>query len=313
MINIKKQMTKATLALLLLVFGFYQARSQSVPFINIPVDPSLSGMGGISLSSENTPFAIYYNSAFMSLSNVKGGIGASFSLWQPKSTNNTLSTVTGYGKIGDKFAVGIGARYLTSPSYEVSDINGVITGIFTPKNMSVDLGLSYLLMPGLALGATVKYITSDIGGPQKGVAYAADLSAVYRLKGVHLGLYAKNIGSKISYGGSEYNLPANIGVGGSYKVSLSDIHSIEGALEGSYLLYEKGIATKIGVKYSFKEFLSICGGYHYGLNDTIVPKYATLGIGINPYKGARISISYLLTSKDSPLKNTLSASLGWVF
>ncbi len=313
MITIKKQISKATLALTLLVFGFNQANSQSVPFINTPVDPALLGMGGISLSSENTPFAIYYNSAFMSLSNVKGGIGASYSLWQPKSTNNTLSTVTGYSKFGDKFAIGIGARYLTSPSYEISDINGTVTGTFAPKNMSFDLGLSYLFTPDLSLGATVKYISSDIGGPQKGVAYAADLSAVYRLKGVLLGLYAKNIGSKICYGGGEYNLPANIGVGGSYKASFSDIHSIEGALEGSYLLYEKGIAAKVGVRYSFKEFISIYGGYHYGFNDTIVPKYATIGIGINPYKGARISVAYLLTSKDSPLKNTLSASLGWVF
>lgn len=261
MINIKK--TIITGAILLISAVSY---GQTVSFLNILQDARAMGMGGASVAMSANAFAMHNNPAAISLSESRFAIGANYTMWQPTSAKNNLMGIAGYFKIGDKFGIGLNGRYLTHPSYEVTDGGGAISTPFSPNEYAIDLGFSYKIISGLSIGATIKYIGSSMADSEfvpdylNGTAFAADIAVMYKLGKLNIALMGTNLGTKISYGATDifgkYNLPAMIKAGVGYDLILAEKHKLTATLEANYLIYQKGFAAGAGVEYSFADSAS---------------------------------------------------------
>lgn len=286
--------------------------AQSVSFVNVSPDARTLSMGGASLASEADAYSLYNNPSAMALGTRKMAVGASYTLWQPKTARNALSGVAGFGKIGDKLAIGAGVRYFTHQPYNLSGPNGVITGSYTPKEYAAELGVAYRIIPGLSVGAAAHFIGSDLSEQGQTTAIAADVAATYSVKGFTASVGATNIGGKIKYATTEYALPSMGRFGLGYTLHSADTHRVSVTAEGDYLLDSQSVMGGLGIEYAFREMVAVRAGYHYGEETKGIPSYASAGIGVC-FAGITLDAAYLIAGGDSPLKNSLSVSLGYRF
>lgn len=286
------------------LFFAAQIYGQSLPFLNISSDPVAQSMGGVSLTLATTPMSVSGNASMLVHADGMLGVSASHTLWQPELQGNNLSSVSGYGKIGDKLAVGIAGKYFSYLPYDVVSDVGYISGTFTPVEYSAEAAVAYRIIAGLSVGVNVRYISSSMAEEMSGSAIGADLSATYKLGNLKVAAAVTNIGSDVKYGENPYKLPAMAKVGAGYVLNVAKTHSIGLHVEGDYLLYQSAFMAGIGAEYSFKDLLSVRGGYHLGSNG-VVPSYASVGAGVQ-FAGFALNAFYLIG-----LHNTFGFSLAF--
>ncbi|MDR0865402.1 MAG: PorV/PorQ family protein, partial [Candidatus Symbiothrix sp.] len=216
---------KRYFAIIMLIGIVTLAQGQSVPFLNFFSDARTAAMGNAGFAVAS-PFAVNRNTAAILLNDVYSTeIGASYLSWQPQVTNSTLINAAGYTPYGNAgFAAGI--RYNTLDAIETTDEQGNVLGSFSPSEYAMEVGFGYRINPTIALGASLRYISSDLGGEKKTSAMAADISALYNSKNLSAGVGFSNVGSKIDYGNSEYALPARIQSGIAYRLLDKEEHSV---------------------------------------------------------------------------------------
>ncbi len=289
-----------------------ELNAQNVSFINISPDTQSMGIGGASVAIGANAFAIYNNPAAMAMSDRTVAFAASYGMWQPQYSNNTLIGVSGFGKIGDKFGIGLSGRYFTHQPFNVTTTTGAIMGQFSPVEYAIDLGASYRVIDILSVGANVRYISSRLGESNVAAAIAADIAVMLKLDDISVALAATNLGSKINYGTADYSLSSMIKAGAAYNLRFAQTQRVSLSAEGDYLLKEKGLMAGFGAEYSYNELVMVRLGYHYGDSEKAIPSYASVGLGLQ-FAGVSVNAAYLLASSGSPLKNTLSFSLGYSF
>lgn len=292
------------------------AGAQTAGFLDVNPDPISMGMAGTGTVLETTPFAMWNNASGAALGEEKMQIGAAYSLWQPSATSNNVFAVAGYGKVAKFMTVSAGFRYFGYDAYNVTGSDGIVTGSFKPVEMQASIGLGFRILPILSLGANVSYVHSDLGGPQKGQAVSADFGALLDLKFIRVGVTAANIGSKISYGYSAYDLPTNVklGVGTVQKFGNNDMHALSVNLEGGIAVGATSLFAGIGAQYEYNELFRVSAGYHYGDAETqFVGSYASVGLGVKVF-GVLLNAAYLIgTGDNSPIGNTFTVGIGYAF
>jgi hypothetical protein len=285
---------------------------QSVQFLNITPDARTISMGNTSVAMSANAFAIYNNTA-ATIFRKGGAIAASYTMWQPKSSKNNLINLSGYSRVGEKIALAAGFRYFNYPSQEIINGEGISAGSFSPKEYSISFGGAYLIAPSLSAAVNINYTSSSIGKESEGSAVSGDISLMYKINKISLGLSANNIGSKVDYGYSKYNLPMRIRVGaGISELLANDEHNIAANIEAGYLVEESSVFAGIGAEYNYNKMLFFRLGGYYGDKQKAMPPFASIGVGFN-IKGVVLNGAYLLAGSDSPLKNTISISLGYEF
>lgn len=303
---------KQRILILIMVLFSAQIYAQSVEFVNISSDPTYYSLGGANLTADANAFSVTGNASAMALGEQKMAVGAGYGIWQPKGINDGMVSISGYGLIIGKFAVGLNGKYMLHKPYDIISGNGTIRDEkFTPTDMSIDLGVAYRIINGLSVGVNVRYISSKLYDEASGSAIAADVSVSYRLKGLRLAVAATNLGSKINYGYSPYNLPAmaKLGIGYSYDINPKNVISVHA--EGDYLLYKKGLMAGIGAEYAYNDMISARVGYHYGDKNSI-PSFASAGIGVKVI-GITLNAAYVLGFSNSPVNGSMMFSLGYEF
>ena len=124
-------------------------------------------------------FSLYNNTAATVLSDTKGALGASYTLWQTGRTNH-LAALSGFSMLGQKNAISLGFRSYLHPVSELSNPEGNVTDTYKPLEFSVDLGYAYKIAENFSAGATLHYIRSQMGPEHAGNAFAADLGLLYK-------------------------------------------------------------------------------------------------------------------------------------
>ena len=195
----------------------------------------------------------------MSLSDNKLSVAASYGMWQPSSSNNSIFGISGFGKIGDKIGVGISGKYFTHQPYNITGDNGYVTGTYSPKEFAVEAGASYSFIKILSIGVTLRYINSDLGGETSGKAFSADVALMMKLKGSNAAIAVSNLGTKVNYGFDDYSLPAMAKAGVAYNLNFAKSNRISVSVEGDYLIYKNEFMAGAGLEYSFKELISVRG------------------------------------------------------
>jgi hypothetical protein len=183
------------------------------------------------------------------------------------------------------------------------------------------------LTEDFSIGGTIRYIHSNLTGSgiqnqtsdsRPGNSLAVDLGVFYNKRllsnnsVVAFGANISNLGNKISYSDAETKdfIPANLRIGGSYKMELDPDNSLTFALDFNKLMVPsnylgssgkpflqgtfqsftdspqgfKGelheITTSIGIEYWYKQFFAGRVGYFYENFSTGNRKYLTAGVGL---------------------------------
>lgn len=280
------------------------------------------GMGNTGVASSANAFSVWRNAAKSVFSDRKAEIGYSYTPWMRELIKgNDLHAVGGYYNIDDKQGVTAGFRYFKHAEIDLLDDDAT----FTPKDWSVEAGYARILAEGLSVGATARFVRSDLSGVEKDAvanAVAFDLGVYYRHTlgedGKSLwavGLQAANFGTKIDYGHGKYDQPAKIGIGGMIDHAFSDKHRLQGTLDAACrVLPNTCWEWALGAEYAACDKVFVRGGYHWGEENNRMQRYGTVGLGV---RMCHISAdaSYVLPEKDSFLKNTwqvaVAVDLGW--
>lgn len=298
--------------------------SEAASFLTITPDARSAGMGDAGTALSADAFSFFHNAATSLFSKEKAELSYSYTPWMRNLTSgNALHSVGGYYKIGDKQSVIAGFRSFNHSGIDITDEHGNITNSFKPSEWALDLGYSRLILNNLSISLTLRYINSDMGsyaGASAGSAVAFDLGAYYRHKmkcmeekaSWAVGLQIANIGSKIKYLHTKYDLPGKIALGGSVHLPFSEKHELQGALDFGYQIIPSGSTTfysALGAEYIFMKHGVLRGGYHFGDKNKGNSGYGTVGCGVRYYH-IRGDFSYLLANSDSALKNTYRITIG---
>jgi len=338
--------------------------STAVPFLRIAPDARSAGMGDAGIAVSADANAQYWNVAKLPFSSKKSGLSFTYTPWLKAMTPDMsllyFSGYTRFGNEGDQ-AISGSVRYFNLGRLKFSDLDGQPAGSGRPNEFSIDLGYSRRLSDHLSAGLSLRYIRSSVmsGANVPGVsnkagsAMSADLAVFYTQskageqqgKGLSLGAVLSNLGSKIAYNDLQKNyLPANLGLGAAYLISLEESHQLTFALDinkllvptprdssatgtGQYHIPEKTVAGgvfssfgdapdgfseelrefqfSLGAEYWYRQQFALRAGYFHENRTKGNRQYFTLGLGVK-YKLLQLNGSYLIPTSKTTVRNPLA-------
>ena len=197
--------------------------NSAVTSLAIAPDARGGGMGDIGAATEADAYSQYWNPAKYPFNIARAGVGISYTPWLRKLVNDiNLANLVGFYRIGDYSAVHASLRYFSLGEVFLADMDDMT---IKPYELAFDAGYSRMLSETFSMAVNLRFILSDIkydytAESSAGKAFAADI-ALYRL-GYFMagnrecsfgwGLNISNIGSKITYGGSDNSefIPTNL-------------------------------------------------------------------------------------------------------
>lgn len=264
-------------------------------------DAKTLGMGGVAMTTLSGSHAIYNNSATAIFSPLPSQVSSSYY----RQGHNDYYAVTGYcrfdninlaqigwrqylrGKgdndmaidlgysrrIGDKWAVGIVARYmhLKRPDTTADALSADLSAAYAlPLE---NLGSYSVLRAGAKLGNLGAYLNSTPYSLPMNLTVGAALDTF--LSDAH----QLTVGTDLGY----YFTPSQV----------------------------SGFQMSLGAEYNLMQLFQLRAGYHYG-ERSAYPSYASVGAGVRILH-LRLDFAYLFAKKSSWLRNTYSISFGLDF
>ncbi|MCD8202816.1 MAG: type IX secretion system outer membrane channel protein PorV, partial [Prevotella sp.] len=224
----------------------------SVTSQTIAPDARAAGMGDVGAATDPDVNSQYWNPAKYPFCISRAGVALNYTPWLRQLVNDMdLAYVAGYYRIGDYSAVSASLRYfsLGEVMLDYSAEDNYMT--INPYEMSLDVAYSLMLSERFSIAAGVRWIYSDLtydytDDTSPGSAFAADLAMYYntyfnigqRECQFALGLNISNIGSKITFGGSDYSefIPTNLRLGISFLIPIDEYNRFTIAADANKLL-----------------------------------------------------------------------------
>ena len=221
----------------------------SVTSLAIAPDARAGAMGDIGAATEADVNSQYWNPAKYPFNVARAGVGISYTPWLRKLVNDiNLANLTGFYRIGDYSAVHASLRYFSLGEVYLADMPDMT---IKPYEMAIDAGYSRMLSETFSMAVNLRFILSDIkydytAESSAGKAFAADI-ALYRL-GYFMagnrecsfgwGLNISNIGSKITYGGSDNSefIPTNLRLGCNMTIPFNEYNKFSFGIDLNKLL-----------------------------------------------------------------------------
>ena len=231
------------------VKNVFNPEQYGVTSLAIAPDARGGSMGDIGAATEADIFAQYWNPAKYPFNVARSGVGISYTPWLRKLVSDiNLANVTGFYRIGDYSAVSASLRYFSLGEVYLSDMEDMT---IKPYELAVDVGYSRMLSQCFSMGVNLRFIFSDIkydytAESSAGKAFAADI-AMYRLGyfmmgnrecSLGWGINISNIGTKISFGGSDDAefIPTNLRLGLNFTVPFNEYNKFSLAFDANKLL-----------------------------------------------------------------------------
>ena len=231
------------------VKNVFNPEQYGVTSLAIAPDARGGSMGDIGAATEADIFAQYWNPAKYPFNVARAGVGISYTPWLRKLVSDiNLANVTGFYRIGDYSAVSASLRYFSLGEVYLSDMQDMT---IKPYELAVDVGYSRMLSQCFSMGVNLRFIFSDIkydytAESSAGKAFAADI-AMYRLGyfmvgnrecSLGWGINISNIGTKISFGGSDDAefIPTNLRLGLNFTVPFNEYNKFSLAFDANKLL-----------------------------------------------------------------------------
>jgi hypothetical protein len=229
--------------------NFFNPVNTAATFMSIAPDARGGSMGDIGAGTEADVNSQYWNPAKYPFNVARAGVGVSYTPWLRKLVNDiNLANIAGFYRIGDYSAVHASLRYFSLGEVFLADMDDMT---IKPYEMAIDAGYSRMLSETFSMAVNLRFILSDIkydytAESSAGKAFAADI-ALYRL-GYFMagnrecsfgwGINISNIGSKISYGGSDYSefIPTNLRIGCNLTVPFNEYNKFSFGIDLNKLL-----------------------------------------------------------------------------
>lgn len=230
----------------------------AVPFLRIVSDARSGAMGDVGIGLSPDANAMHFNQSKLVLAEQPLGISATYTPWLRSLGLNDvyLAYLTGYYKLDDLQAIGVGLRYFSLGDINFTDENGNPTGTGRPNEFEVTAAYSRVLTEKLSAAVGAKFIYSNLASGQQvdgtiidaGTAGAADISFTYKTEveangndsDLMIGLAVTNIGSKITYTNAANSqkdfLPTNLGIGAGWTFNFDNYNSLTIATDVNKLL-----------------------------------------------------------------------------
>lgn len=219
----------------------------------IAPDARAGGMGDVGAATDPDVASQYWNPAKYPFCISRAGIGLNYTPWLRQLVSDmNIAYLSGYYRIGDYSAVSASLHYFSLGEVYFSDSNGDVSDMtIKPYEMSFDVGYSMMLSETFSIGAAVRYLFSDMSYSateevSASGAFAADLACYYqnyvnigqRECQLGLGLNISNIGSKITFGGSDRSefIPTNLRLGASLMIPINEYNRFTIAADANKLL-----------------------------------------------------------------------------
>ncbi len=227
----------------------------SVTSLAIAPDARGGGMGDVGAATEADVNSQYWNPAKYPFCVGRAGAAISYTPWLRKLVNDiNLANLAAFYRIGDYSALSASLRYfsLGEVSLGWGDDGGATDGMtINPYEMAIDVAYSRMLSEVFSMGVGMRFIYSDItydytSESSAGKAFAADIAMYYnnyvmmgrRECNLAFGLNISNIGSKISYGGTDNSefIPTNLRLGLNLTVPFDDYNRFSIAADVNKML-----------------------------------------------------------------------------
>lgn len=225
----------------------------SVTSQTIAPDARSAGMGDVGVATDPDATSQFWNPAKYPFCISRAGVALNYTPWLRQLVSDMdLAYLSGYYRIGDYSAVSGSLRYFSLGEVITSSGQaGENDMTITPYEMSLDVAYSLMLSETFSISAGVRWIYSDITydyteETTPASAFAADLSCYYqnyinlgqRECQLGLGMNISNIGSKITFGGSDESefIPTNLRLGASLMIPVNEYNRFTIAADANKLL-----------------------------------------------------------------------------
>ena len=219
----------------------------------IAPDARSAGMGDVGVATDPDATSQFWNPAKYPFCISRAGVALNYTPWLRQLVSDMdLAYLSGYYRIGDYSAVSGSLRYFSLGEVMLSSGQGEQYDMtINPYEMSLDVAYSLMLSETFSISAGVRWIYSDLTydyneDTAPGSAFAADLSCYYqnyinlgqRECQLGLGLNISNIGSKITFGGSDESefIPTNMRLGAALMIPVNEYNRFTIAADANKLL-----------------------------------------------------------------------------
>ena len=219
----------------------------------IAPDARSAGMGDVGVATDPDAASQFWNPAKYPFCISRAGVALNYTPWLRQLVSDMdLAYLSGYYRIGDYSAVSGSLRYFSLGEVMLSSGQGEQYDMtIYPYEMSLDVAYSLMLSETFSISAGVRWIYSDLTydyneDTAPGSAFAADLSCYYqnyinlgqRECQLGLGLNISNIGSKITFGGSDESefIPTNMRLGAALMIPMNEYNRFTIAADANKLL-----------------------------------------------------------------------------
>ena len=229
---------------------FFNPVNTAVTSQTIAPDARSAGMGDVGAATDPDAVSQYWNPAKYPFCISRAGVALNYTPWLRQLVSDMdLAYLAGYYRIGDYSAISGSLRYFSLGEVYLTQSGEGMT--INPYEMSMDVAYSMMLSEKFSIAAGVRWIYSDLTydyteDTSPGSAFAADLSCYYqdyvnlgeRECQLGLGLNISNIGSKITFGGTDRSefIPTNLRLGTSLMIPVNEYNRFTIALDANKLL-----------------------------------------------------------------------------
>lgn len=224
-----------------------------IPILQIAPDAIAGALGDAGAAYEPNAYSQHWNNAKIAFAPNEMSITTTYTPWLRKLDPEMNFLYLGaYKRINKRSAVAASLTYFTLGKIDHTDEYGNAQGTFRPNEFAMDATYSMKLADNLALGASARYIHSDLTQgldveqmtTKAANALAADVGLYYesnidKNQQIAAALTLSNLGSKLSYSDDDTEnefLPASIRVGGRYSYEIDDYNKINVLMDLSKML-----------------------------------------------------------------------------
>lgn len=220
----------------------------AVPFLRIVADARSGAMGDAGLAISPDANAMHFNQSKLVFADKPMSISATYTPWlRALGLNDVyLAYLTGYYKLDNLQAFGLGLRYFSLGAINFTDENGTPLNTGRPNEFDINVAYSRKLTDKFSAAVGAKFIYSNLAAGQQvdgqlieaGTAGAADISFTYKTEidangkenDLIIAAAITNIGSKITYTNAANKqkdfLPTNLGLGVGYTLNFDEYNSL---------------------------------------------------------------------------------------
>jgi hypothetical protein len=230
--------------------------STAVPFLTISPDARSGGMGDVGVATTPDAYSMFWNPAKYAFIDKTFGFGIGYVPWLRSLVNDIgLSSVVGYGKIGDKQAIAGSLRFFSMGKVMFTDNDGNDLGEVKPNEWAIDATYARKFSREFAGAVAGRFIYSNLVpvdlanlSVRPGTSIAADVAIYYHhemeIKGlanafIDFGFNISNIGVKMSYSSTSIVrdfIPTTLRLGPSFTMDIDEYNRVALSLELSKLL-----------------------------------------------------------------------------